>query len=47
MNKLYIEPDFELINIRLTQDVLNTSLEVEETLPDPGWGEGDFGDDDF
>ncbi len=47
MKKLYMQPDFELINIRLTEDVLATSLDVEETLPDPGWGDGDFGDEDF
>lgn len=41
MKKIYIEPDFELINIRLLDDVLITSMNVEETLPDAGGG--DFG----
>lgn len=36
MKKLYIEPDFALINIRLIEDVLATSFEIEEELPDPG-----------
>lgn len=45
MKKLYIEPDFELMNIRLLDDVLGTSMPTEETLPPAGGG--DFGDGDF
>ena len=31
MKKIYMEPEFELISIRLTDDVLNPSIESGQT----------------
>ncbi len=49
MKKIYTEPDFELVNIRLVTDVLGLSTETETEVPthdgggmggwDDGWGE--------
>lgn len=47
MKKLYAQPDFELINIRLIEDVLATSGPTEDPMPEPGGGDGDFEDDEF
>lgn len=35
MNKIYTEPDFEIVNIRLTSDVLFVSTEATEESIDP------------
>lgn len=41
MKKLYIEPEFEIVNVSLLTDVLGTSQIVDEsTVPD--YGGGDF-----
>lgn len=45
MNKIYTEPDFEIVNVRLTSDVLFVSTEsTEETIEPTG---SDFPDWDF
>lgn len=43
MKKLYLDPDFEIVNIRLVADVLKSSTDFEDSLP--GIDGGD--DDDF
>ncbi len=46
MKKLYLDPDFEIVNIRLVADVLGPSDETNhpEHGTDVG-GDEDFGDD--
>lgn len=46
MKKMYIDPDFEIVNLRLIADVLNASDEFEH--PEHGTevgGDEEFGDD--
>ena len=43
MKKIYAEPDFELVNFRLTADILKSSMDSEGDIGDEG---SDF-DDDF
>lgn len=52
MKKLYIEPDFDIVNVRLLNDVLIPSEEDDVNTGGsgfPGGNEGGFGDseDDF
>ena len=47
MKKMYTDPDFEIVNIRLVTDILATSEEDETQVPtydggDMGWENGDF-----
>lgn len=45
MNKIYTEPDFEIVNVRLVSDVLFVSTEAtEETIEPTG---NDFPEFDF
>lgn len=43
MKKMYIEPDFEIVNIKLVTDVLGLSAENESEVPTHDMG----GDDPF
>lgn len=43
MKKIYLEPEFELVQIGLVADVLGASTTYEETLPEHGGVGGDDG----
>lgn len=51
MKKLYLEPELELVNIRLLADILGPSTDEPEdesvvTGGGSGWDDGEFGEDD-
>lgn len=48
MKKLYLDPEMEIVNIRLVADVLTASSTYESQHPEiEGGGMGDGSDDDW